>query len=92
MKILNRFTPSNTKTHIIQTHMKKFIAFTAIITLLVSCGGSSDKGELVGVKGKKWNPEKPFGTVLIPGGAFIMGRSSDDAANTQDANTKTVTI
>jgi len=92
MKILNRFTPSNTKTHIIQTHMKKFIAFTAIITLLISCGGSSDKGELVGVKGKKWNPEKPFGTVLIPGGAFIMGRSSDDPANAQDANTKTVTV
>jgi len=44
------------------------------------------KRELVGVKGKKWNPEKPFGTVLIPGGAFIMGRSSDDPANAQDAN------
>ena len=92
MKILNRFTPSNTKTQIIQTHMKKFIAFAAIITLLVSCSSSSDKGELIGVKGKKWHPEKPFGTVLIPGGAFIMGRSSDDAANTQDANTKTVTV
>ncbi len=92
MKILNRFTPSNTKTHIIQAHMKKFIAFTAIVTLLLSCSSSSDKGELVGVKGKKWHPEKPFGTVLIPGGAFIMGRSSDDAANTQDANTKTVTV
>ncbi len=84
--------PSNTKIQIIQTHMKKFIAFTAILFLLVGCGGSSDKGELVGVKGKKWHPEKPFGTVLIPGGAFIMGRSSDDAANTQDANTKTVTV
>jgi gliding motility-associated lipoprotein GldK len=72
--------------------MKKFIAFAAIITLLVSCSSSSDKGELIGVKGKKWHPEKPFGTVLIPGGAFIMGRSSDDAANTQDANTKTVTV
>ncbi len=92
MKILNRFTPSNTKTHIIQAHMKKFIAFTAIVTLLLSCSSSSDKGELIGVKGKKWHPEKPFGTVLIPGGAFIMGRSSDDAANTQDANTKTVTV
>jgi len=92
MKILNRFTPSNTKTHIIQTHMKKFIAFTAILTLLVSCGGSSDKGELVGAKGKKWHPEKPFGMALIPGGAFIMGRSSDDPANSQDANTKTVTV
>jgi len=92
MKILNRFTPSNTKTQIIKTHMKKLIAFTAILSLLVSCSSSSDKGELIGVKGKKWHPEKPFGTVLIPGGAFIMGRSSDDAANTQDANTKTVTV
>jgi len=72
--------------------MKKFIALTAILSLLVSCGGSSDKGELVGAKGKKWNPEKPFGMALIPGGAFIMGRSSDDPANTQDANTKTVTV
>ena len=92
MKILNKFMPSNTKIHIIKTHMKKFIAFTAIITLLVSCGGSSDKGELVGVKGKKWHPEKPFGMTLVSGGAFIMGRSSDDQANTQDANTKTVTV
>ena len=92
MKILNRFTPSNTKTHIIQTHMKKFIAFTAILSFLVSCGGSSDKGELVGVKGKKWHPEKPFAMTLVPGGAFIMGRSSDDQANSQDANTKTVTV
>jgi hypothetical protein len=49
MKILNRFTPSNTKTHIIQTHMKKLIAFAAILSLLVSCGSSGDKGELVGV-------------------------------------------
>ena len=72
--------------------MKKFIAFTAILSLLVSCGGSSDKGELVGAKGKKWHPEKPFGMALIPGGAFIMGRSSDDPANSQDANTKTVTV
>ena len=72
--------------------MKKFIAFTAILSFLVSCGGSSDKGELVGVKGKKWHPEKPFGMTLVPGGAFIMGRSSDDQANSQDANTKTVTV
>jgi hypothetical protein len=37
--------------------MKKFIAFMAISTLLIGCGKSSDKGELVGVPGKKWNPE-----------------------------------
>jgi gliding motility-associated lipoprotein GldK len=72
--------------------MKKFVAFTAIITLLVSCGRSNDKGELVGVKGRKWHPEKPYGMTLVPGGSFIMGKSDDDLANVQDAPTKTVTV
>lgn len=72
--------------------MKKLIAFTSVLTLLISCGRSSDKGELLGVQGKKWNPEKPFGMVLVPGGAFIMGKSDDDLANIQDAPTKTVTV
>ena len=71
--------------------MNKFIAFTALLTILASCG-SSDKGELVGVKGRKWNPEKPFGMALVPGGSFIMGKSDDDLANVQDAPTKTVTV
>jgi hypothetical protein len=56
--------------------MKKFIAFMAI-ALLVSCGKSGDKGELVGVQGE-WHPEKPYGMTLVPGGAFIMGKSDDD--------------
>ena len=73
-------------------YMKKLIAFTSVLTLLISCGRSSDNGELVGVKGKKWNPEKPFGMTLVPGGAFIMGKSDDDPANVQDAPTKTVTV
>ena len=72
--------------------MKKFIAITVISALLVGCGGSSDKGELVGVKGKTWHPEKPFGMTLVPGGSFIMGKSDDDLANVQDAPTKTVTV
>ena len=72
--------------------MRKFIAFTVISAILVGCGGSSDKGELVGVKGKKWHPEKPYGMTLIPGGAFIMGKSEEDVANVQDAPTKTVTV
>jgi hypothetical protein len=63
--------------------MKKFIAFMAILALLVSCGKSGDKGELVGVKGGKWQPEKPYGMTLVPG-AFIMGKSDDDVA-IQDA-------
>ena len=79
-------------THITQVYMKKLIAFTVISALLASCGSSGDKGELVGVKGKKWNPEKPYGMTLVPGGAFIMGKSDDDLANVQDAPTKTVTV
>ena len=71
--------------------MKKFIAFAALASILTSCG-SSDKGELVGVKGRKWHPEKPYGMTLVPGGAFIMGKSDDDLANVQDAPTKTVTV
>ena len=72
--------------------MKKFFAFTAIVALLVSCGRSNDKGELVGVKGKKWHPEKPYGMALVPGGSFIMGNSGEDVASIGDAPTKTVTV
>jgi gliding motility-associated lipoprotein GldK len=72
--------------------MKNFIAFTAILTVLISCGRSSDKGELVGVKGAKWHPEKPYGMTLVPGGSYIMGKSDDDVASVGDAPTKTVTV
>ncbi len=72
-------------------NMKKFILLTAVLALLVSCG-SGDRGELVGVKGKKWHPEKPFGMTLVPGGAFTMGKSDDDLAGVQDAPTRTATV
>lgn len=72
--------------------MKKFIAFATILALLIACGKTSDKGELVGVKGSKWHPEKPYGMTLIPGGSFIMGKSDEDIANVGDAPTKTVTV
>lgn len=72
-------------------HMKKFILLTAVIALLASCS-STDKGELVGVKGKKWHPEKPYGMELVPGGAFIMGKGNDDLAGIDDAPAKTATV
>ncbi|WP_082331909.1 MULTISPECIES: gliding motility lipoprotein GldK [Mangrovimonas] len=72
-------------------NMKKFALLTAVLALLHSCS-SGDRGELVGVKGKKWHPEKPYGMTLVPGGAFIMGKSDDDLAGVQDAPTKTVTV
>ncbi|WP_412983888.1 gliding motility lipoprotein GldK [Pontimicrobium sp. IMCC45349] len=71
--------------------MKKLVLLTAVLAMLTSCG-SGDRGELVGVKGKKWHPEKPYGMTLVPGGAFIMGKSDDDLAGVKDAPTKTVTV
>jgi gliding motility-associated lipoprotein GldK len=72
--------------------MKKFIAFAAMLTLVIGCGKSGDKGELVGVSGVKWHPEKPYGMTLVPGGSFIMGKSDADLAAVEDAPTKTVTV
>lgn len=72
--------------------MKKFIAFTAILALLIGCAKTGDKGELVGTRGSNWHPEKPFGMTLVPGGSFIMGKADDDIAHVEDATTKTVTV
>ncbi len=72
--------------------MKKCILLITILALITSCNSGSDRGELVGVKGKKWHPEKPYGMELIEGGAFIMGKSDDDLAGVNDAPTKTVTV
>ncbi|MGJ5640497.1 gliding motility lipoprotein GldK [Formosa sp. S-31] len=71
--------------------MKKFVLLTVVLAVLTSCG-SSDRGELVGVQGKRWHPEKPYGMTLVPGGSFIMGKADDDVAAIQDAPSKTVTV
>ena len=59
--------------------------------IVVSCG-SKNRGELIGVQQKKWFGEKPFGMVLVEGGAFIMGKSDEDLAQLQNAPAKTVTV
>ncbi|MDG3584092.1 MULTISPECIES: gliding motility lipoprotein GldK [Galbibacter] len=71
--------------------MKKLFLLASVTLILTSCG-SNDRGELVGVSGKKWHPEKPYGMSLVPGGAFIMGRSEEDMADVLNAPTKTVTV
>ncbi len=71
--------------------MKKLIMFVLSVIVLVSCT-QSNSGQLVGVKGKAWHPEKPYGMTLIPGGAFIMGKSDDDKPGLLNAPTKTVTV
>ena len=71
--------------------MKKIFSLIAVLAIFSSCN-RNDRGELVGAEGKKWNPEKPYGMTLIPGGAFIMGKSDDDIADAKNAPPKTVTV
>ncbi len=77
--------------HEFSMDMKKLVLLTAVVAFFASCS-SGDRGELVGVKGKKWHPEKPYGMQLVPGGAFIMGKADDDLAGINDAPAKTVTV
>ncbi|MDF0707379.1 gliding motility lipoprotein GldK [Flagellimonas okinawensis] len=72
---------------------KLFLSSLALVFLLTSCGSKSrSKGELVGVSGKKWHPEKPYGMELIPRGAFVMGKAEEDQAKVLNAPTRTVTV
>ncbi|MGO1729538.1 MAG: formylglycine-generating enzyme family protein, partial [Flavobacteriaceae bacterium] len=71
--------------------MRKIVQIIVLALLVTSCG-KNDKGQVVGVKGKSWNPERPYGMVLVEGGSFIMGKSDYDIAGLKDAPTKTVTV
>ena len=72
---------------------KLLLSSIALVFLFTSCGSKSkSKGELVGVKGKKWYPEKPYGMELIPRGSFIMGKAEEDQAKVLNAPTRTVTV
>lgn len=71
--------------------MRKIISLVAVVAVLAGCG-RGDQGQLVGVEGKNWHPEKPLGMTLVPGGAFIMGKSDDDVAALKNAPPKTVTV
>ena len=72
---------------------KLLLSSLVLVFLLTSCGSKSrSKGELVGVQGKKWYPEKPYGMELIPRGSFIMGKADEDQAKILNAPTRTVTV
>ena len=72
-------------------NFKVFLSNILLVTLVVSCG-SSDKGQLVGVEGKQWYPEKPYGMVKVEGGSFTMGKSDYDIAGLNNAPIRTVTV
>jgi gliding motility-associated lipoprotein GldK len=72
--------------------MKKILGYLLLAFVIYSCG-SNERGELVGVKfGEKWQPEKPFGMVFIPGGSFTMGKEVEDAIGAYDAPARTATV
>ena len=89
---MDKFTPLNLSNFLTESSMKKLIAVFAITALVASCSSNRDRGELVGAKGKKWYPEKPYGMTLVPGGSFLMGKSDDDFVAVNDAPTRTVTV
>ena len=71
--------------------MKKATLYVLLITIIYGCG-SNDRGELVGVKSKKWFSERPFGMVSIPSGSFTMGRQDEDITGTMSAPARTVSL
>ncbi len=72
--------------------MRKIASYFLLVALVVSCT-TSDKGQLVGVRGKKkYVPEKPYGMVLIEGSAFTMGKQDEDVAGAINAPARTVTV
>ena len=71
--------------------MKRLLVLLSISLLIVSCG-NKNRGELIGVKQKKWFGEKPYGMQLVEGGSYIMGKSDEDNAQLQNAPARTVTV
>jgi gliding motility-associated lipoprotein GldK len=81
----------NNKAGLNKILMKRLLVLLVLGFVSVSCG-SKNRGELLGVKQKKWFGEKPYGMVLVEGGAYIMGKSDEDLAQLQNAPAKTVTV
>lgn len=71
--------------------MRTHLVFFSLVILLTSCS-IKNRGELIGVRQKKWFGEKPYGMTLIEGGAYIMGKSDEDNAQLQNAPPRTVTV
>ena len=71
--------------------MKRHLVLLTLFLVVASCG-SKNRGELIGVKQKKWFGEKPYGMTLVEGGAYIMCKSDEDLAQLQNAPARTVTV
>ena len=72
--------------------MKKLL-YLLIITLAVSSCADSNRGELVGVLGRRaWYHPDLYGMLYIPAGGFTMGQSDQDVPFAQYTRAKTVSV
>lgn len=89
--VLNIVIFMSSKLDKIKFLVKKIFLFFVISIFLISCS-KSDRGELTGLKSKKFFPDKPSGMTLIPSGSFLMGMSDDDMVQLQNAPISTVSV
>ena len=72
--------------------MKKLVFLISVIIILGSCG-SSDNGQLIGVRtNSNFYHAAPYGMLYIPQGSFNMGVGDQDVPYEQTANPKTVSV
>lgn len=72
--------------------MKKLLLISLIALVLSGCG-SSDTGELVGVrKTKPFYQPDPYGMQFVPMGSFTMGVGGQDITGGNRAQSKTVSV
>lgn len=63
-----------------------------VVTLLASCG-SSDRGELTGVPGRRaWFHPQPYGTIYVPSGSIHVGSNEQDVPMAQISPNRQITI
>ena len=89
--VLNIVIFMSSKLDKIKFLVKKILLFFVISIFIISCS-KSDRGELTGLKSKKFFPDKPTGMTLIPSGSFLMGMSDDDMVQLQNAPISTVSV
>ncbi|MCX7697373.1 MAG: formylglycine-generating enzyme family protein [Bacteroidales bacterium] len=75
-----------------KSRKENFLALVSLILLLYSCT-TSDKGNLVGVRGREpfFQPD-PYGMVFIPLGSYVMGQNDQDVPYNQLQTAKTVSV
>lgn len=74
-------------------NMKNIINVTLVMVILSTVGCVTDRGELVGVPGRRpWFHPQPFGTVYIPTGTFHSGQSDEDIFHTYIAPNKQISV